>query len=203
MADDSITLPKKGDKLFKSDSDWWHNACLNYWGVDLDTYAIGYKQAADILVRRVKEIRSKQDTLVYPIVFLYRQYIELRLKELILNGSRLLGSPKRLRKPDHEIDKYWLHCRKIFEKVWPEAPKDDLDDIEECIKEFSRVDPKSISFRYPKDKEGKPSIRGLSHINLRNLSEVIDRIASLLDGASTGISIYLDQKSEMESWYSE
>jgi len=77
----------------------------------------------------------------------------------------------------HRIDKYWFNCRKILEDIWPESPKGDLDAVEECIKEFSKVDPISISFRYPTSKNRKPSIRGLTHINLRNLLEVMNNIA--------------------------
>jgi hypothetical protein len=55
-----------------------------------------------------------------------------------------------------------------------------------------------MAFRYPTDKHGNRSLPDLRHINLRNLSDVIDRIASLLDGASMGLSYYLEQKQEME-----
>jgi hypothetical protein len=56
----------------------------------LDLFAEGYKTAADILVKQVVEHSSHQDTLVYPIVFLYQQHIELRFKEIIREGLSLL-----------------------------------------------------------------------------------------------------------------
>lgn len=36
------------------------------------------------------------DSLIFPIVFLYRQYIELRLKSLLLEGSQLLDKIKEI-----------------------------------------------------------------------------------------------------------
>jgi hypothetical protein len=198
MISNSIPWPRKGDQLFKADVDWWHNACLNYLHDDWTLYSEGYKRAGDLLVEHMKESRSYQDFLVYPIVFLYRQYIELRLKELIRDGNQLIDNPKKFPK-HHKIDELWKHCRRILEKVWPEGPAEDLDAVEECIHQFSEKDPTSMAFRYPTDKNGNRSLPSLSHINLRNLSEVMARISSLLDGTSMAISVYLENKQETEA----
>jgi len=201
MIEGSIPEPGIGDQLFKSGEDWWHNACLGYLGDEgWFLYADGYKRAADLLVEYVKDARVEQDLLVYPTVFLYRQYIELRLKELIRDGNRLLDSPEALPQ-HHRLDQLWEQCRRILEQVWPEEPAEDLDAVEECIHQFSQVDPTSTAFRYPTDRNGKRSLPGLRHINLRNLSEVMARIGTLLDGASTGISVALDYKHDMEAEY--
>jgi hypothetical protein len=197
MPESSTTWPRKGDLLFKGDDDWWHNACLNFLPDQWGMYADGYKRAGDLLVEYVKNAHRDQDILVFPIVFLYRQYIELRVKEIIRDGNQLLGIPESFPK-HHKIDELWRECRKILEKLWPEGPTDDLDAVEECIQQFSQKDPSSMAFRYPTDKHGNRSLPDLRHINLRNLSDVIDRIASLLDGASMGLSYYLEQKQEME-----
>jgi hypothetical protein len=62
------------------------NACLN-WGGGL-VYALGYRTAADALIERVAGM--DQDALVYPIVFCYRQYLELLLKSRHRRGSEVL-----------------------------------------------------------------------------------------------------------------
>jgi len=190
---------RKRDVLFKSDSDWWHNACLNFNGIDINAYAVGYKQAADFLVERVSQERRYQDTLVYPIAFLYRQYLELRLKQLILAGRELLDIQSSQENLHHGIDKLWKQCRSMLGRIHPDENLDYLDDIERYIAEFARVDPSSTAFRYPTDKEGNPSLEGLSHVNLRNLSETMEKIAILLDGASFNFDMLLQAKCEMES----
>ncbi|RYD03839.1 hypothetical protein N752_17275 [Desulforamulus aquiferis] len=171
MSDSNFPWPKLGDSLFIKDSDWWHNACVNYlnsWGL----YAEGYKRSADILVIHVQETHSDQDLLIYPIVFLYRQFIELKLKEIIKDGSQLIENPKEI-PMHHSILNLWKDCRHILERVWPDGPKDDLEAVEKCICEFSEIDPRSMSFRYPVDTKGNPSLPShLSHINIRNLGEV-------------------------------
>lgn len=198
MTDKSKSWPKKGEQLFRSDIDWWHNACLNYCPDPLDLYALGYKRAGDFLAQHVIKTRRHQDVLVYPLVFLYRQYLELRLKELIKAGSLLIDKSQRFPK-HHSINVLWKQCRKILEEAFPEDSSEDFDSVEDCIKQFSEHDPSSTAFRYPTDKKGKKSLPGLTHINLKIFSEIMDNLASLLEAASTGISYYLDLKWEMES----
>lgn len=63
---------QKFEPLFKSDSDWHNNACLNFQYDMSHGYINGYKLAADSLVVKVNETGRDQDYLVYPIVFLYK-----------------------------------------------------------------------------------------------------------------------------------
>lgn len=189
--------PKKGEQLFRSDTDWWHNACLNYCPDSYELYTLGYKRAGDLLAKHVIRTKRDQDILVYPLVFLYRQYIELRLKGLIKAGNLVLDNPSKFPQ-HHKIDELWKQCRKILENVFPEESSEDFDAVEECIDQFSEKDPFSIAFRYPTSKEGEKSLPGVRHINLRNFSKIIASLASLLDSASMGISYYLDLKSNME-----
>ena len=70
------------NQLFSPDTDWKNNACLNWCHDPMHLYISGYKDAADILANRVIESGNNQDSLVYPIAFLYRQYIELQLKNI-------------------------------------------------------------------------------------------------------------------------
>ena len=81
------------------------------------------------------------------------------------------------------------------------GPSEDLEAVEECILQFSEKDPTSMAFRYPTDKNGNPSLPDLKSINLRNLAEVIARIGSLLDAASSGITEFIHNKREMEAEY--
>ncbi|OEU56998.1 MAG: hypothetical protein BA871_14595 [Desulfuromonadales bacterium C00003096] len=192
-----IPWPRKGDQLFRDDGGWLYNACLNYlpYSDTLTLYADAYKRAGDLLIEYIKEKNRDKDLLVYPLVFLYRHYIELRLKEIIRDGNQLLDISKKFPK-HHRIDELWKECKRILEEV--EVPSKDLEAVEECILQFTEKDPISMAFRYPTDKKDNLSLPGLSHINLRNLAEVITRIGSLLDSASDGISEYLYIKQEAE-----
>ncbi len=189
-------MARKANQLFKSDSDWQNNACLNYsdgWGL----YISGYKIAADSLVKKVIRTKRHQDSLVYPIVFLYRHYIELLLKKILLDGYRLLDKTQEV-PTVHKLDYLWRECRAILLEIWPEEDTTALDSIETCIKNIMEIDPSSTGFRYPVDKNDKPSLPELTHINIRHLSTTINDTISLLEGASCGIVEYLGYKMECE-----
>lgn len=195
--------PRKGEVLFTSGNDWWHNACLNYMGTDWGLYAIGYKQAGDALVEHIKATQSRQDVLVYPIVFVYRQYLELRLKQLIKYGRYLLDEPGDFPKT-HQLSELWRICRVALKKIEPKIPIQDLEAVGEAIVQFCAVDPTSEGFRYPTDRNGNPSLPAdLKYINVRNLAEVMGGIASFFETATMMLSHYRDLKIDMESAYGD
>lgn len=185
--------------LFTSAEDVHNNACVNWCHDPLELYATAYKEAAEKLVEEVVNSTRHLDTLVYPIVFLYRQNIELRLKEIIREGRKLLEEQGEFPK-HHRIHELWPIAKTIIEKVFENREgKPDFGFVEHVLAEFSVYDPESFSFRYPTDKKGNNPLAGLTHINIRHLAETISRLAEILDGASVGISVYRDWKNEMYS----
>ena len=105
------------EPIFTSDHDWHCNACINWSHDALELYTMGYKEAADNLVEQIVEGGILQDALVYPICFLYRQYIELRLKELIKSGRRLLEE-NGMFPQHHKIEHLWELAVTIMNKVF-------------------------------------------------------------------------------------
>ena len=158
-------------KIFRPGKDWWNNARINHGGLisnKWEVYAMGYKIAAETLVDKVLSEQTNQDHLIYPIVFLYRHYIELRLKEIIEHGSKLLDLDLKI-PTHHEIMSLWTNdgAKQIVKELWPEDSTDDLKLMEETFKEFARYDRVSSSFRYPNDTKGNPSIdKGIEMINI-------------------------------------
>lgn len=193
------------ESLFTSkpapDPDWYLNACVHIGGDNWDIYAEGYKRAGDILVQYVIDNNWDQDFLVYPIAFLYRQYLELRLKELIYVSSRLLDQYASIPR-EHDLVLLWRKARPNIEEVWRDSQtKSDLDAVEDRLKELSDVDRRSDAFRYPEDVQGAPTLSGVVHINLKQLRDVIQGISHALDGSSIGMGEYLNVKNEMMAEY--
>src|SRR5260370_29182350 len=101
------------------------------------------------------QTRRHHDSLVFPIVFMYRHYLELRLKQIIRDGNLFLGNPSIFPK-HHQIDRLWRECKVILKQVEPKVLDQDLEAVEERILEFSTNDPGSMAFRYPIDKDDNP-----------------------------------------------
>lgn len=187
--------PRKGDHLFVEREDWYSNAVLNGQRDNLSLYAVGYKRAGEMLVEAVVKSRKDYDLLVFPIVFVYRQYLELRLKQLIRDSKRLLddisGFPTT-----HKIAELWEMCRPLLNQEELYVGDQVLDAIEELITEFADVDEDSYAFRYPTDTKNNPSLPDLSYVNLLNLAEVIKKMAHFLEALSWQLSVILEQKQE-------
>lgn len=190
-------MPGPSDQLFSTQEDWWNNACLNWSSSGWSLYASGYREAADALVANVEQTSSSQDTFVYPVLFLYRQYLELQLK-IMLRTLRHLHDIGRDFPKSHKIDALWDETQKLLIQSFPEQPADEVIETGRLIHEFAKVDPLSTAFRYPVDKDGNPSLPGIRYINLRNIREVMAKIAMLLDGAYSMAYEHLQHKLEME-----
>ena len=199
-----IPYPEKGDILFKGDSDIALNADISHWNKDLHGYAKGYKEGADYIVKGVIEnprsVAFNISYLVFPIVFLYRQYLELRLKEIILLGTRLKGKPEGFPK-HHRIDELWAHARPHIEEVSLKGLHEELDATEKLVKEFGALDPDGMAFRYPVDPKGKMHLPEWTVINLRRLGDTMQKIGNLLDGASECLYIGLQQVNEFRDYF--
>ena len=156
-------VKRKPPKLFGPRDDWQHNACINFAQDSWDLYAMGYKEAADILVENIKTTQSHQDMLVYPIIYLYRQYIELRLK-IILRDSRVLLDEKVDIPKTHDLSNLWGDTRKLIVKIFEGDDITPLNIVGKLINEFNSMDPESMVFRYPVDKNGENYLTDIKHI---------------------------------------
>lgn len=191
--------PSLNDKLFIEADDWWMNACLNWYHDPTEIYIIGYKEAADSLVESIANRKGSADSLIFPIVFLYRHYIEIRLKSLLQDGCRLLDREYK-QKSEHQLSKLWPKVRTILNELWPDEDGEDLKAIDSLITQFEEVDPRSTTFRYPKDFYGNNSLNlEIPRVNLRNLAEVVDAMSTILEGSAGAISEYQGYKNDMQS----
>jgi len=172
--------PRQGDKLFRWDDDYHFNACLNWIIPTLATVARSYKDGADALAQAVYKGNATLDTVILPIVFLYRQYIELSLKDAIVTARAVEGKEAGYPK-NHNLKDLWAEAKGLIKQHYGVDTPREIDFVDPCIEEFHQHDPESFSFRYPTDKKGNINLRGLSHINLRNLYETMDRLASFFD----------------------
>lgn len=207
MSDDNNCFLKTEDKLFEKsdirrDGPGWQAVIgpderLNHSSLTLwDLYSKGYKIASDVSIEN-----AGHDTyfLIYPIVFLYRQYIELRLKQIILQGNSILDNSRVI--PEyvcnkvikvkgkektyyqiHKLDLLWNEAKETIIRLFPEDSQDELDAPECCIKQFSEIDKESYKYRYPVDTKGRSVHSSHETISLKELKNVMNKLSFFLDG---------------------
>ena len=144
--------------------------------------------------------------LTYPIMALYRHYVEVKLKGLLLDLQEWDGLAKILsgendkqpkREFNHQILEIWSDVRKLLYQI--DASELDIegvreqvdakyDAIENRIKEFNDVDGQATSFRYPVKKNGEPTLGiPLSKSELLHVKGVVDALEFYLSGISCGV----------------
>jgi hypothetical protein len=203
--------PRSTDQLFKSEKDWHFNACLDFRFRNSNReygYIEGYKLAADALFEKVLQDRFVVDLVIYPMVFNYRHYVELSLKAILFRSGLVLetqGKPKY----SHNLEKLWEQLRPLLQTRFKDHDFSVLDNVEKLILEFSGVDPKSTAFRYHEHNPGQkePAIttetEAITHINVRNLFEVMGRLAVFFDGVLAQLHVDWDNMCEAKSYEQE
>jgi len=180
-----------------SNHDWKSNARILKGYYRRNFQIQGYKTAADILVDHVISKGREQDTLVYPIVFLYRHYLELLIKNIIENGVKYLNkgeNPPNI----HLLAELWEKAKNIINEIFEEEEGSQELEIDHYIKEFVEVDKYSQAFRYHKDTKGNELLEQTELINIRHFSECINKTGLYLENISDAIYDYLDRQNDSD-----
>ncbi len=189
-----IDLLSAADNLFESSSssDIRSIACLNYLPDEWWLRIIGFKDSADMLVdQMIMNNTGQQDALVYPILFLYRHYLEIAIKSLIIQ-ARKVGKIQEPLEKTHKLDKLWMACSDQIKKNHSSGCGNEHPHITRLMKEFCSLDPYSEAFRYPTTKSGYPTLPGLFNIDIQHVKAVINKISDVLKLESMAMDDLLD-----------
>ncbi len=179
--------PQHGDKPFVVAGNLLDNAVVaNNTFARLVLMIDGYKKAGDIMVAASEEDWRERDILVFPIIFNYRQFLELSLKyQLAIYGPTVGISPNwKL----HDLVALWnefLQMLKSYDEGYPKAAE---RVVEKIVLEFAKADAGSFSFRYPVDPKGTKIEIAFSATDLSNLADVMNAIDSYFSGCDRFLS---------------
>jgi hypothetical protein len=178
---EAFAWPETGDKLFVEPGRVPDEGILTPHGwTRLVLMADGYREAADKLVTAVAADTVLQSTVVYPIIFLYRHFLELELKYVLATyGSHF---DKEADWKSHCLRELWQKVRRVIEEVGGGADDGANDAVEACILEMAEADPMSSSFRYPFEKDGKPMVLAFEAVDLENLRQTMTKISNFFSG---------------------
>ena len=166
-------------------------------------YAAGFKHATEILIESVKST-YEINTVVFPILFLYRHYIELSLKEVIGYGNYLDEQSKALR-DGHDLKSLWTEARACIGKHVCDVHKAELDYVEKLILDIHMIDPTSQGSRYPVVKKRRangpaPSFSWNSpSISLDELGNKIRAVGEFLDKVTNYLAVAQDLEAQLRA----
>ena len=185
-------FPQKGRKLFIKGNNPSEYAYIG-WGemeARFDAYMIGYKEAADLIIGHAlsQGDNGTLDSMVFPACFLYRQYLELALKDIYLSNAKVPDVEKIDAIKSHNLRDIWRKAKNLILADFPNDDKKVLEVVEGNIVEFNERDTKSFAFRYPIDKTLNLVHDEDEFIDLPNLVECMDKLANFLSSVRNGMA---------------
>ena len=181
-------------RAFRALSDQW------------DAIASANKEAADRLVVGLRPGPTSESYFSYPIMSLYRHYLEMRLKGILFqligwanlaaNGPR--EDPEQtLKTLTHNLMDVWRKVRELLNEIDRselaiEGVREEADAkynaIESRITEFSDIDKGATGFRYPVQRDGTATLgTPLSKEEMLQVKGVVEALEYYLAGISCGV----------------
>lgn len=182
--------------IFQAQKDWYHNACLsNHMTVaELGRH---YRESANALVLQMVADRGLLDVYVHSAVFLYRQSLELTLKELVWMSEFLLHGKKRFLMHHRILDLWQLAMANSTALLPGSFPltREESECVDRLIRQLHKHDPQSDAFRYPYDKKMKKTHPDVAHVNVRLLHDRCNEADGHIRTLLAMVHCFYDQES--------
>lgn len=159
-------------------------------------FASSYKYAADALSQLVLANDAHRNLVALPVLFLYRHYVEVHLKSLLLDAGELLDDLQQVPQ-SHYLLPLWHRVRTLLIQVDSRSDNAWLGRADQIIGDLDALDPTSFAFRYPVGRMGAPALPVDLVVDLGSIASAMAELHFLLDGASTQIDVYIGHKAEM------
>lgn len=162
-----------------------------------------FYRAAYILIKEVAEGRMNEDEEGIAGLFLFRHYLELALKRIVVSGKWLTvgGNNAELSEAPrvgniHQLDELW---KLVLSNAKPKLPEEvwknyDIGFVEQCITEFNGVDHKSFTFRYA----GQGADR--LYVYFTSLYAMMDHVYQVLEGIRVCLQETYSENAEYEAF---
>jgi hypothetical protein len=162
---------------------------------DLQAYILGYSRAAQALFEHSTSCtRISADYLIFPLAYLWRHYVELALKQIIVLGKRFNQEPPSSTTSSHLLDLWKAAKPYIVEHCSEDVPE--MSNVQTNIEEIERLDRYVTSAL--RQQFGNEVMAGPPHapqqINLRVLQQAMLALSNFFDAVHTCQSIALETK---------
>lgn len=179
--------PRPGDRAFVASTNPSENASIDESGHSrLVLMTDGYKTAGDLMVKAAGDNGLARDTLVFPIIFNYRHFLEISLKYLLATYGPMVGIEPNWR--SHDLAVLWESVLQVLDGYGTTDPDDADPIVGAIILEFAKIDPNSYAYRYPVDRNGRFLPVAQNDLHLPTLADVMNGVSGYFDGCDA----YLD-----------
>ncbi|MZQ74563.1 MAG: hypothetical protein GT589_00195 [Peptoclostridium sp.] len=163
-----------------------------------------YTESPQYLYNMMCENTQLKDILFIPMCYLYRNAVELSLKEILFEEcsyglQEVLG---HISKKKHKVKGLWNLIKTEIEEHANE-PEDDvtLIDVENYITQLNNIDGTSDKFRYPADKHLKLHFIDGKKVDVDNVNDFFEQLLSFLSAVDLMMAEHNEWKAEIEAEY--
>ncbi|MCY3731169.1 MAG: hypothetical protein OXF98_07485 [Rhodospirillaceae bacterium] len=178
ILDSEFRWPTQGDKAFVASASSSENTNIDESGHSrLVLMTDGYKKAGDLMVEAAAgRDRLARDTLVFPIIFNYRHFLEISLATY----GQAVGIAPNWR--SHDLATLWGSVLEMLDRYGTVDPDEADPVVGEIILEFAKIDPNSYAYRYPVDRQGRLLSVPQGDLHLPTLADVMNGVSGYFDG---------------------
>jgi len=157
-------------------------------------YEEGYYDAAKALVERYSG-KFESAWVVYPILFLYRHYLELMLKSLIFEACASFEGESRPKEiaDQHNLIVLWDMLVDIVTRHRRQRMLGNSADKRRVLAQFTQHDPRSVETRYGLKKDLEtPTLQGLENVEVEHVEQIMGKMYNPLNNIMVGFQ-YVDE----------
>lgn len=164
-------------------------------------HIVGYSEVGDFLF---KNIEKSDFHCIYPLVFLYRNAIELTLKRLLLSQTEICVNERKIItiKNSHNLKKdLWRNIKPMLSYYGAIQNFDltQLEIAETYIESLNGIDKNSDTFRYPFTKSFEYKFNN-KELDIENVHSYLKSIFNFLDGCGSMMNDISEYENDMRNY---
>ena len=166
---------------------------------EFDLYGEAFRRAGQKLAQSLADNPAYHHLDACPIVFLYRQAIELYFKAILRSGQCLWSLEGNTLTFDesilgqHSLSPFLAPLRVFYDELgWSQS----YEDCASFVAQLDEIDPISAAFRYPVDKKERSSLPDDFMFNVLEFAEGADRVLAVLYEMLHGIEHRVEEATQ-------
>lgn len=163
-----------------------------------------YTECAQLLYLEYKNNKNLDYTIFFPMAYLYRNGLELSMKEILFVECNLdfQTSAKLLKDCSHNVNKLWKNIKsEIINHSRHSEDNHTLKYVEMYIRQVHDFDGASDKFRYPTNKYLNFYFYNKTNFDIENIYEFFTEVNNFFSGASSMMASQNEILAEMEAEY--
>lgn len=193
-----IFLEEGGNYYSQSVIGYGYNRKSFYYNIQ------SYRNSAKVLYNHSSENLEQRNSLFMPLCYLYRNSIELSMKDILFDESSYTYQKtlKLLNSNKHKLLSIWKSIKSDIIKHCGVSEDDKvICDVEQYIVKLNDIDGAADKFRYPTNKDLDVYFKRVKSFDVDNVKDFFEDILSFFDTVSSLMSDQNQMLKDMENEY--